>query len=236
MGTVVAQDIFQSKLDAIFIGMEGVTGIADDMVIAGRDEMEHDRNFLAFMEKCMSNNLTLNSEKIQFKQSQVSFYGHCWSKHGISPDPKKIQVLNHMEFPPDKETMRSFLGMINYLNRYSALSAHLTAPLSALAYQAADYKPGKVHSENFNRLKLEISNMKALPYFNVSAETTLQMDASKKGLRACLIQKGKVICYASRALIKIEHNYQNLEREGLGTIWGMEKFHSFLYGKEFTLL
>ena len=37
MGTVVAQDIFQSKLDAIFIGMEGVTGIAGDMVIAGRD-------------------------------------------------------------------------------------------------------------------------------------------------------------------------------------------------------
>ena len=54
MGTVVAQDIFQSKLDAIFFGMEGVTGIADDMVIAGRDEMEHDRNFLTFMEKCIS--------------------------------------------------------------------------------------------------------------------------------------------------------------------------------------
>ena len=71
MGTVVAQDIFQSKLDSIFIGMEGVTGIADDMVIAGRDETEHDRNFLAFTENCMSNNLTLNSEKIQFKQSQV---------------------------------------------------------------------------------------------------------------------------------------------------------------------
>ena len=69
MGTVVAQDIFQSKLDAIFIGMEGFTGIADDMIIAGKDEMENDRNFLAFMEKCMENNLTLNSEKIQFKQS-----------------------------------------------------------------------------------------------------------------------------------------------------------------------
>ena len=68
MCTVVAQDIFQSKLDAIFIGMEGVTGIADDMIIAGKDEMEHDRNFLAFMEKCMENNLTLNWEKIQFKQ------------------------------------------------------------------------------------------------------------------------------------------------------------------------
>ena len=232
MGT---QDIFQSKLDSIFIGMEGVTGIADDMVIAGRDEMEHDSNFLAFMEKCMSNNLTLNSQKIQFKQSQVSFYGHCWSKHSISPDPKKIQALNHMEFPPDKETMRSFLGMINYLNRFSALSAHLTAPLSALTHQATDYKPGKVHFENFNRLKVEISNMKALPYFDVNAETTLQTDASKKGLRACLIQKGKVIYYASMALTKTEQNYQNLEWEALGTIWGMAKFHYFLYGKEFTL-
>ena len=104
MGTVVAQDIFQSKLDAIFVGMKGVTGIVDDMIIAGKDEMEHDRNFQTFMEKCMENNLTLNAEKIQFKQSQVSFYGHIWSENGISPDPKKIQALKHMEFPPDKET------------------------------------------------------------------------------------------------------------------------------------
>ena len=234
MGTVVSQDIFQSKLDSIFIGMGGVTGIADDMVIAGRDEMEHYRNFLALIKKCMSNNLTLKLEKIQFKQSQGSFYGHCWSKHSISPDPK-IKALNHMEFPPDKETMRSFQGMINYLNRYSALSAHLAAPLSVLTHQAMDYKPGKVHFENFNRLKVKISNMKALPYFDVNAENTLQTDASKKGLGACLIQKMKVICYASRALTKTEQNYQNLEREVLGTIWGIEKFHYFLYGKEFTL-
>ena len=77
--------------------------------------------------------------------------------------------------------------------------------------------------------------MKALPYFNINAETTLQTDASKKGLGACLIQNDKVVCYASRALTKTEQNYQNLGREALGTIWGMEKFHYFLYGKEFTL-
>ena len=159
----------------------------------------------------MENNLTLNSEKIQFKQSQVSFYGHIWSKHSISPDPKKIQALKHMEFPPDKETMRSFLGMNNYLNRYSVLSTHLAAPLSALTHQATDYKSGKVHLENFQQLKMEISNMKALPYFSVNAETTLQTDASKKGLRACLIKNGKVVCYGSRALTKTEQNYKNLE-------------------------
>ena len=77
--------------------------------------------------------------------------------------------------------------------------------------------------------------MKGLPYFDVNTETTLQMDAPKKGLRACLIQKGKVKCYASRAFTETEQNYQNLEWQALGTIWGMEKFHYFLYGKEFTL-
>ena len=224
-GTVVAQDIFQSKLDSIFIGMEGVTGIADDMVIAGRDKMEHDRKFQAFMEKCMSNKLTRNVKKIKLKQSLVSFYGHCWLKQGISPDPKKIEALNHMNFPPDKETMRSFLGMVNFLNQYSALSAHLTAPLSALTHQAVDYQPHKEHYDNFNRLKMEVSNMRALPFFDVNAETTLQTDASKKGLGACIIQKGKVVCYASRALTKTEQNYQNLAREALGTIWGIEKFY-----------
>ena len=127
----------------------------------------------------------------------------------------------HMEFQMDKETMRSFLGMVNYLNWYSALSA----PLSALMHQAVDYKPSKQHFENFNRLKVEVSNIRALLYFDVNAETTLQTDASKKGLGACIIQKGKVVCYASRALTKTEQNYQNLEREALGTIWGMEKFH-----------
>ena len=62
MGTVVAQDIFQSKLDAI-------TEIADDMVIAGKNEMEHDRNFLEFMEKCMENNSLLT-------QRRYSLSGH----------------------------------------------------------------------------------------------------------------------------------------------------------------
>ena len=88
-------------------------------------------------------------------------------------------------------------------------------------HQAVDYKPRKVHFENFNRLKVEDSNMGAFAHFDVNAETTLQMGASKRGLGACIIQKK----YASRALTETEENYQNLEGEALGTIWGMKKFH-----------
>ena len=64
---------------------------------------------------------------------------------------------------------------------------------------------------------------------------TLQTDASKKGLGALLLQNFKPVMFASRALTGSERNYQNLERECLAMIWGMEKFHYFLYGKEFTL-
>ena len=60
-------------------------------------------------------------------------------------------------------------------------------------------------------------------------------DASKKGLGAVILQNSKPVMFASWALTGAEKNYQNLERECLATIWGMEKFHYFLYGKKFTL-
>ena len=86
MGTVVAPDIFQSKLDAIFIGMEGVTGVADDMIIAGKDEMEHDRNFLAFMEKCMETTSLLTRRRSSSKKNRylsMDMFGQIKEFHQI---------------------------------------------------------------------------------------------------------------------------------------------------------
>ena len=56
-----------------------------------------------------------------------------------------------MKFPIDMETIRSFLGMVNYLNKYSALCA----PLSALTYQAKDYKLMEEHIKPFEQVKKE---------------------------------------------------------------------------------
>ena len=78
MGSTIAQDVFQRKLDSIFLYVPGVTGIANDMIIYGRDDQEHDGN-LNFLEVCRNNNLTLNAEKMQFRLPKVSFFGHTWS-------------------------------------------------------------------------------------------------------------------------------------------------------------
>ena len=49
MGSKIASDIFQKKLDSVYIGLPGVTGIADDMIVYGRTEEEHDRNLILFL-------------------------------------------------------------------------------------------------------------------------------------------------------------------------------------------
>ena len=160
-----------------------------------RDRMEHIGHFTASMEMCMDNCLPLTTEKIQQKQFQGKASEQSCSTHSISPDSQKNTVFSHAESPLSMEIMQIFLGnqflqgkekialidtgtftlrMINFLNRYSALSA--------LTYQ-----------ENFHQLNMEISNMKEPPYFNINAETTLQMDASKKGPGTSLILKGKDI-------------------------------------------
>ena len=200
MGSKVASDIFQRMLDSVYIGLPGVTGIADE-----------------------------------FKKEEVSFFGHRWNSTGISPDPKKTESILKMQFPPDKETMHSFLGLVNFLNRYTPRLAELCSPLRKLILKDSHYSPGDPEHTAFDAIKAEFKKKIILPYFDRNKETILQTDASKKGFGAVILQEEQPIYYASRARTSAEKNYQNLEREAQAAVWGMEKFHYFLYGRKFIL-
>ena len=235
MGTAVASDIFQRKLDSVYIGLPGVTGIADDMVVYGTTESEHDWNLVNFCETTRKNGLRLNKAKIQFKKKEVSFFGHTWNTTGISPDPKNVQSIMNMTFPENKETMQSFLGLINFLHRYSGNLAKFSTPLWELVHKNGHYTVTEEHRSAFRDIKAEFAQKIVLPYFHTEKKCVLQVDASKKGFGAVLIQDGNPVYYASRTLSKAEKNYQNLERECMAAVWGMEKFHYFLYGRHFVL-
>ena len=210
MGSIVAQDVFQRKLDGIFLCIPGVTGIADDMIIYGRNDLEHDMNLVNFLEVCRRNTLTLNLDKMQFRLPQVSFFGHQWSAKGLSPDPKKIEAVKRMEIPQDLETMRSFLGLVNYLNWFSPILAELSDPLRQICSKSEEFAPTQTVCVAFNKTKEEISKNVTLLYFNPKTSTTLQTDVSKRGLGAVLLQNSKPVMFASRALTGSERNYQNL--------------------------
>ena len=198
MGSIVAQDIFQRKLDGIFLDIPGVTGIADDMVIYGRSDLEHDKHLVNFLDICRKNTLTLNPDKMQFRLPQVSFFGHQWSAKGLSPDPKKIAAVKRMDLLQDVETMRSFLRLVNYLNRFSPCLAELSEPLREICRQDAEFKLTNSVHVAFSRTKEEIFKNVTLPYFNPKSSTTLQTDASKKG--AVILQDSRPVMFASWAL------------------------------------
>ena len=235
LGSIMAHDVFQRKFNTTFLSVPGVTGLANDMIIFGKPDQEHDRNLLNFLGVCRKNNLTLDLEMIQFRLPKVSFFGHIWSGKGLSPDPKKIESVKRMEISQDVETMRSFLGLINNHNRFSTHLAELNDPLTEICRQKMELKLNKACKVSFQHCKEEISKNITLPYFNPKPPTILETDGSKKGLGVVILLNSTPVVFASRALAGSEKNYQKLERKCLVTIWGMEKFHYFLYGKEFTL-
>ena len=188
------------------------------MIIYGTTEDEHDQNLLRFLQVTKDKGLCLNKDKIQFKKTEVSFFGHRWSKDGLSPDPKKIQSIINMDFPEDKETMHSFLGMVNFLNCYSPQLAELCAPLRSLILKDTHYIVTDEHQAAFTQLKREFTTDITLPYFNRNKYTTLQTDALKKGFGAVILQDNKPIYFTSRSLTPAEKNYQNLERACMAAI------------------
>ena len=74
-----------------------------------------------------------------------------------------------------------------------------------------------------------------LTYFDPMKETILQVDASMKSLGAALTQDRKPVAFASKALTDVESRYANIERELLAVVYGYKKFHTYLYGRSFTI-
>ena len=134
------------------------------MVIFSRNEEEHDRNLILFLETTRKNGLILNKKKLQFKKEEVSFFGHRWNSTGISLDPKKTEFILKMDFPPDKETMHSFPGLVNFLNQYTPRLAELCSPLRKL--KDSHYSPGDPEHAAFNAIKAEFKKKIILPYCN----------------------------------------------------------------------
>ena len=90
-----------------------------------RDKVEHAGQFPTSMEMCMDDHLTLTTEKIQQKQFQDKAYEQCCSTHSISPHSQKNTVLSHAEFPPDMESIPTFLGNSSWKeNRNSWIQVH----------------------------------------------------------------------------------------------------------------
>ena len=214
--------------------------IADDVLIVGsdlgpKDDHDHDRCLLQVLNGCREVSLGLNAAKYVFEVKQVVFYGHLVHTNGLSPDPRKVQVISNMPVPSNKMELQSYVGMCNFLSSYVPHLTDRLYVLQKLMAKESDFVWTASHTEAFESSKDAILSCATLTYFNDEKPCIVQVDASNVGIGAALIQDGKVIEYHTRALTTTQQCYSNIEHEAYALVNGIEHFHHCVFGKPFEL-
>ena len=128
-------------MDRILEKCTGVCGIADDFVVYGATEVEHDRNLLQFMYVAKQHGLALNSAKCDIKCNKVSFFGQLYTSEGIKPDPQKVKDLREMPVPTTKAELQHLFGFITYLSRFVKEFSAKSAVLLLLSCPSHNFLP-----------------------------------------------------------------------------------------------
>ena len=180
--------------------------------------------------------LKLNKDKCEFLLPKVEYLGHLIDGNGLHPTKEKVRAIQEAPQPHNVAELRSFLGII-----LPNLSTKL-APLYQLLKRGNRWQWGKSQADAFTVAKNALQNDTLLVHYNVNSncQLVLACDASPYGLGAVLSHimddgQERPIAYASRTLTAAEKNYSQLEKEALGVVFGVQKFHNYLYGREFII-
>jgi hypothetical protein len=176
-----------------------------------------------------------------FLQPEIRYLGHVLCAEGIKPVQGKVDAMVKAPKPTNVSELKSLLGGINYYCKFLPNLSTILQPLYSLLHHTAKWLWSKECEQAFLKAKEMLSGDRLLVHFDPKKPLILGVDASPYGLGAVLSHKmsdgtERPIAYASRTLTKAEANYVQIEREGLAIIFGIKKFHMYLYGKRFTLI
>ena len=236
-GVTIVRDVFQHKLDQCFGHIQNVIVIADDIMVVGNqhNHRDHDQVFTTLLETARKCNVGLNYEKLQYKQEEVYFFGETYTTNGCKPAQRKVKAFNEMPAPTCKKQVQSFIGMTNYLSKFSARLSELAGHIQELCKEKVPFNWGPEHQDAFKLIKRKIVTTPVLDYYNPRKQTVLQTDTSTKGLGACLLQEQKPVYFTSKSLTEAQRGYVAIELESLAVARAMKKFHHFLYTSHFIL-
>ncbi|CAM4713618.1 unnamed protein product [Leuciscus chuanchicus] len=241
MGISPAPEVFQRKLTQALDDLPGLYIIADDVLITGQGEsqeaaeQDHDRKLRLFLHRCRQQNIKLNAEKFKLRQNEASYIGHRLTADGLKVDPEKVRAITQMPRPADVKSVQRLLGMVCYLAKFCPHLSDQCEPLRKLTHKDSEWNWTEQHEEAFHKLKDTIAQAPVLKFYSPDEELTVQCDASDTGLGAALMQRGKPIAFASRALTQTERGYAQIEKEFLALVFSIEKFHQYTYGRKVTV-
>ncbi|GJS78001.1 putative reverse transcriptase domain-containing protein [Tanacetum coccineum] len=189
----------------------------DDILIYSKNKQEHEEHLKLILELLKKEELYAKFSKCEFWIPKVQFLGHVIDSQGIHVDPAKIESIKDWASPKSPTEIRQFLGLAGYYRRFIEGFSKIAKPMTKLTQKKVKFEWGDKQETAFQLLKQKLCSAPILALPEGSEDFIVYCDASIKGLGAVLMQREKVIAYASRQLKIHEKNYTTHDLE-LGAV------------------
>ena len=239
-GVSSAPSIFQRTMEGLLQGIEHISIYIDDILITGRTEEEHLHTLSEVLKRLEAAGMRLKREKCIFMAPSVEYLGHRISGTGLHPTDEKVRAITLAPQPTNVSELKAFLGLINYYGKFLRNLSTVLAPLYRLLQKKVQWKWATEQQEAFDEAKTLLKSPQVLVHYSNSKKLVLSCDASPVGLGAVLSHveddgTEHPIGYASRSLTAAERKYAQIDKEALAIIFGVQKYHQYLYGRSFVI-
>ena len=240
-GVASAPAIFQRIMESILRDLPHVCVYLDDILVTGESEAAHLCNLATVLDRLESAGIRLKREKCAFMLPEVEYLGHRISARSLQPLASKVRAISEAPTPTNVSQLKSFLGLLNYYGRFLPDLATLLAPLYELLQSTRRWSWDKSQSRAFELAKKALTTSSLLTHFDPKKPVLVSCDATPYGVGAVLSHCMKdgseqPIAFASRTLSVAEKNYAQLDKEALAIVFGVKRFHQYLYGQKFSIL
>ena len=239
-GVSSSPGIFQRIMEQLLQNIPMTVVYLDDFLVTGKTPEEHDRNLEIVLSRLQEAGLHLRREKCTFRQTSCKYLGHEIDAEGIHPTNDKVLAIENAPPPQNVQELRSYLGLIHYYHNFLCNLSTILAPLHELTRHNAKWKWREKQKTACAESEALLTSSRVLVHYNPELPIVVSSDASSCGIGSVLSHlsqygSDKPIAFASRSLSDCEKKYAQLEKEALALIFGIAKFHKYLYGREFLL-
>nr|GEV71084.1 putative reverse transcriptase domain-containing protein [Tanacetum cinerariifolium] len=207
----------------------------DDILIYSHNKEEHVNHLRIILELLRKEELYAKLSKCDLWISIVQFLGHIIDSQGLHVDPAKIEAVKNWASPTTPIEIHQFLGLTDYYQRFIKDFSKIAKSLTELTQKNKKYIWGEDQETDFQLLKQKLYEALILALPEGNDDSFVYCDASHQGLGAVLMQREKVIAYASQQLKLNEENYTTHDLELGAVVFDLKIWRHYLYGTKCTM-
>ncbi|GKE52635.1 putative reverse transcriptase domain-containing protein [Tanacetum coccineum] len=207
----------------------------DDILIYSKSKKEYEEHLRQILKFLKKEEMYAKFSKCEFWISRVQFLGHMIDCQGIHVDPAKIESIKDLVSPKTPTEIRQFLGLAGYYTEFIEGFSKIAKSMTKLTQKGVKFDWGDKQEAAFQLLKQKLCSALIMALPEGSKDFIAYYDASKKGLGAVLMQKEKVISYASCQLKIHKKSYMTYDLELGAVVFALKIWRHYLYGTKYTV-